>query len=391
MNIENISLRRMETMLKVWEQILQWAFSELMLVGPEKIKGAVAEYRNLRRAVLQRNRPTKNGQFRMSDEVATSYFANGCLTYDMFPEMLIGWSHSSRRVFSLTPDMQKSLEMTSSGKISWNEILPPFPYFIVSLPVPIMGDHGNTLDTLLVHFEKGVLEIIVIGSELEVFKPMKDSLRRRLGSALASRSYSLMQSVKQELMEGGHCYVPSTLVLKHYCSDFSRPVLTDDFSDERVSAESVETDKDGLPTVSTDKSSALKWLNIRRIVVNLCLHLAYYTRRTETQRLVSLWEPVKTPTVDTTAVTDKSLICSVQHEQTLTPEEERIFSLIRTKGVHEACMELCCHFRSAHYRRPPYTADDPLQAKTVHVRWAKVNEHRAPRASLLGGTNTHVV
>jgi hypothetical protein len=377
-------------MLKIWEQILRVAFAELMLVKPQEIKGAVAEYQNLRRAILRQKTAVKKGCFKLSPDSAVSYFANGFLAYNLLPEMLIGWSHCSRRVFTLTPDMQKSLEMTSSGKMSWNEILPPFPYFTISLPVPVKGDHGNLFDTLLVHFEKGVLEILVMGNELEAFKPMTAEQKKRLGAALAARNPAAMLSVTQELRHDGYCYVPTNLSLSHYCNDFSRPVLTQDLSVENPSFEYIETDEKGALTVTHDKRSALRWLHIQRIVVNLCLHLAYYARRAETQKLVSLWEPTKEPTLDGAAVTDESLICSVQHEHTLTPDEEEIFQLIRLKGVHEACRELCCHFRSAHWRRPPYTADDPTQEKTVRIRWTRVNTHRAPVPGLIGGTATHL-
>lgn len=379
----NIALKRIETMLQIWEQILFVAGAELRLAHPDVYTGVLKHWRRLRTDILNRDKDFVPEDYRFPLDHYVEYFLTA-LSYDMLPPMLAGWSRSSRRVYSLTEDMQQMLELTAIGRVRWQDLYPPFPYFAVSLPLPLKGEHGNLLDTLFVEVRKNSLNIIALGNELEVFKPLPKGLRIQIGNAVSACDFAKLARISVNIRNQNYCYIPASAYLSEICGDPSKPVALDYTGDdakiEVINEAGVH--KGGEETVRF-------WRPFVRIVVGLILHLELISRGTGKKSTV-VSEPREKWTADPHAVIHEADILSVRLEQDLTEHERHIFRVIRAKGIDEAMKELCSHYRSAHWRRPPGKGNDPSYPQTVHVRWTIVNKRRLPPDGLPSGTNITV-
>jgi hypothetical protein len=387
--IDNLSLKRMESILRIWEQILFVASAELRATLPEAVVGAIKNWRRFRETVLDLSQPFPLGDFQMPQILFRDYFLT-FMGYNALPEFVSGWSRSSRRVYSLTLDMQRMLELTAIGHVTWDDLNPPFPYFIVSLPIPILNTQGgalvpNKIDTLLVSLnkERRRIEIFPLGEELESFKLLTPELRRRTGVLVKGGNLAKLQHHFDQLRKGNYCFIPPNAFIEHSCgSQF--PIFPDNFNNETINVKAWNE----KGTIVMKDEQLEWWRPIFRIVLGLCLHLdlGHESDRAKSKTFV-LREHF---THDEKAVTDGADICSVQLEHELSEDERSIHTLFREKGVTGAMKEIGSHFRGGYWRRPPGYGSDPTATKSVRVRWTIVNQRRLPSGALPAGTNTVV-
>ncbi len=379
------AVKRLETMLRFWEQILFITECSIMAMAPalDHLKtGAVTNWRKLRRAILSSTEGFDVSEFAIPEKIIASEFNHGG-TYNYVPAMVCSWAHSSRRVYNLSETLQKTLEMTSVGRVTWDDVHPPFPCFAISLPVPITWKFGNKIDTLLVEFSGKTLSIIAIGDEMDGVKFLGHKLEERLSEALRKHKTGKLAKLIQEVRKDRFCFTPANQMISSFAVGKIKDTVVPGADDPLLVYE-------GKDELAFDDSFMELWMPVYRIIIGLCLHLELSCRSSSTVTSTSNWKPIEKPTTDNTAITDGAQICSVEHETKLTAEEEQIFILIRKKGTAAATLELSSHFRSGYWRRPPGKGEDPAAKKSVKVRWTIVNEHRLPENALPSGTQAEV-
>ena len=383
---ESSASKRMGAMLRLWEQMLFIAECTFAAGTPffDHLKvGAVANWRKLRKAILSSKGKLDTDQFVIPELVIEDTFNHGG-TYQYVPAMINSWAHSSRRVYALSQTLQKTLEMTSVGRVAWSDIHPPFPCFAVSLPMPLKWQHGNNIDTIFVELSGDHISMIAIGDEMGTAKFLGDKLKKRMSDALSSRRWGKLTGLLEELRENRFCYIPENQMIANSSIGAIKDNIVPGPDDHLIVYD--------MATASMSDASTIEpWLPVYRIILGLCLHLEISSRSRHTTRVVSEWEPKERPTMDPNAVTDGELICLVDHEIKLSTEEEDFFKLIRAKGTKEATREMSSHYRSAHWRRKPGKGNDPCADKCVHVRCTLVNQRRLPEDSLPRGVEAEVV
>ena len=368
-------------MLQLWEQLLFVASADIRLAFRGEYTGVFKYWRELRGDILDLQKPFEPKKYEFPSARYADYFLQA-ISYNMLPWMLAGWARASRRVYSLTEDMQKTLELTAVGRVRWVDLLPPFPYFVVSLPIPMKGQHGNLIDTLLVECKKGILTIITLGTEFDSVRPLPVHFRKQIGEAVTGRKLEKLQQLNEESRAQQYCYIPPATFLADLCGGLKKPVISDSIGDDiylRV------VDREGIHTKEND--STLVWRPYIRIIIGLILHLELARRGRGKNSVIS--EPREKWTLDPNAVTNVDEILSVRLRQNLSAYEHEIFRIIREKGLDAAMRELSSHYRSAHWRRPPGQGNNPDHPFDVEVKWTVVNQRRLPPGgSLPSGTNT---
>lgn len=376
-------VKRLETMLRIWEQTMFVANAETR-TSSEHCTGAIKNWRSFRNAVLDRNKRITVEEFGVPDKIFYNYFVE-VITYQFFPHVFANWSRSSRRVYSLSQDMQIDLELTSVAGITWQDVNPPFPCFVINLPIPVPGLFNNLIDTLVVEFKKGWLHVIALGDELDSFKPLPDELRKKIASAARNQNFAKLQGLCAQARTQQHFYIPANQYGEIRHGNLSEEIIPD-----RLEVEDLTFDSIRPPDEKEKKRSLRFWIPIYRIIIGLCMHLEDLQQsnvETSPQGDQKQNSPV---TTDPKAVTSTENLLTVNYGGQLTAEERRIHGIIRRVGSIEALRELGSHFRSAHRRRPPGQGDNPTARKSVKVKWTIVNEARLPVDALPSGSVVEV-
>ncbi|PIQ91309.1 MAG: hypothetical protein COV70_04410 [Parcubacteria group bacterium CG11_big_fil_rev_8_21_14_0_20_39_22] len=374
----------METILQTWEQINFMASIETRLSNQTSNNiGSVKNWRGFRKLLLSHEEKLDPEKFFFPSTIFHNYFLT-MLWYDMVPNMFYGWSRTSRRLYSISEEMQMRLEMTSIGNIRWEDITPPVPFFTIQLPIPIPDRKGFTADTLLVNFKRDSLYIIAVGMTMNEFKPLPKDLRAKLGRLLSNGKYNKLLDLLKKLRENQYCFVPGGNSLQIITKDWSKKVMIDNIDDPNAEFETMNDD--GVRTTIPEDMEF--WFPVLRIVVGLILHINLAQRPGE--KKISISKINRDWTIDPTAVTNEADVVSIQYTQPLTEEERRIHGIIRKKGPREGLKELRSHYRDGHWRRPPGKGDDPDYPQTVEVSWTVVNKKRLPKEGLPSGVQKQV-
>lgn len=382
---------RMEQLLELWENKLQlveavmnkrW-IHDLSHQDGENLKGAVINWRLFRKTLLSRKLSDATS-FDISEYTLREYL-DGSVTYRMIPRIIHFWSQTSRRMYRLTEDMQRSLELTQIGKVSWNDIHPPFPSFGLVLPIPIAWDfEGKSkpgIDFVYAEFNAGKILIMALSKDLAERPYFTEKKSAAIEKAVRSEDFEGLHTLLTEL-SSKHFGTPAIQVVVMDHND-AQPIM-DDINSTFTTLATI----DGVSKKTQDDLPDY-WKLIIRMVAGLCLHLETASKdRSTTPKMRSTpWGKLDPALREARMVTSESLICSVDTARPLSPEERKMHELIRSVGVNRAT-QMAVHFRSAHWRKKPGKGADPNAPKCVHVDWAVVNHHLlkdgcAPVASMV--------
>ena len=390
MNINNdsTSIQRLEYFLKVWEDTLAIAEATISMHGDgnpdikEYLRGSVINWKYFRTELLSR-RQLDEERFSTPSQIIEGFFGNA-VTFDRLPFMIRNWSVSSRRVYDLSSDFQRSLELTSIGSVGWNDVTFPFPVFAVSLSIPLKWPGGEA-DFILVEKASNGLRLFALSNNTNGRKFLTEKKKERIADLLRRRRFDKLKAVIDDL-HTDHYAVPPMYMLTLPCSD--KPIMHDiQELDFEILTKGVD-----ISTAATQKLPEPYPL-IMRIIIGLCLHIEQSAKSNNTSRQIILepWtKPPKIPTIDPRAITSESLVCTVNTVRSLSPEETKIHTRIREIGIEAATRELSTHYRHAHWRRKPGMANDPNASKCVKVSWSLVNKHRLPEQGLAGGSQIKI-
>ena len=388
-------VERLETTLRLWEDTLLIAQAELTVaasggnpIAIENLKGSAINWDQLRKALLSRQ-PLNEDRFLTPDCVVRTHFMNSSILNSL-PFMLHKWSMTSRRVYDLSPDFQRSLEVTSISKIAWEDVTEPFVTFGVSLPIPVPWDVAGAqglIDFVFVEFSSAGVSFVGFGENFngrEFFTPEK---KRRIMRAIRAKEIGTLRAILHGFTKENYAMPASHMVTLPMKSGPIVEELEDTNFDSTILGEATATE------IGSTKLPGF-WQLIIRTVIGLCLNLETFSKtRTAQDIQVDDWRKNKTArpsTVDNQAITDESMVCAVKLVGPLAKDEAEYHARIRTLGIKAATRELPAHFRRKHWRRRPGTGHDPLAPRTVKVSSSRVNSHRLPEHGLPAGSEVLV-
>ncbi len=370
---------RLLTMLRVWEQML-FAVSAGLRAEKLSFGGVLKNWPNLRRAVLDRSKPFNESDFEIPDadgSIEDKFFTNK--GYQRVPSIVAEWSRCSRRVYQLSKDTQIDLELTTVGGITWADLHPPFPCFIVKLAIPLKGLTGNMIDTIVVQVKSNMMFITALGDELDSFKSMPHELKNLIATASRSGNLAKTHARLCQAEVQGYLHTPEI----DYCWDDvggapNKEIFVDNLDGRGFKLAGT------VDNAEFRKNTARVWVPIFRIVIGLCTELG----NPNSDHIVSTEQyPSDLPfTEDQNAITSTGELMNVNLGYDLTADERTIHDLIREYGSYDAIREIGVGFRGAHRRRWPGTGHDDTAPWNVKVRWSIVNEKRLPEKALPQGT-----
>ncbi|MES2087536.1 MAG: hypothetical protein V4467_00935 [Patescibacteria group bacterium] len=321
----------------------------------------------------------------------------------LLPLELHQWSCRSRRIYSVTSELQQFLETTSTKHITWNDVTLPFDSFGIALSIPLKsfnrGESGvrtvtSNCDFILVTRQsipekRFTLLIRQIAIDPNYVHPAK-GLRQHIDELLQSGKYSKASTILEEriaTIRASSGYM-SLLRLNLSEEEFNSPLSLVLDSDPMVLAHPLAS-SEAKEYGETEIQSVAR-LSIR-IVVGLCLYLE--SLGTKSKGKGKLAEPIweRQTSTDPRTLVSESQVLTVTGENLLSAQDERLYKLTQEKGLAQALKEMGAHFRCAHWRRPPGKGDDGSALKTVHVKSCFVRPDRLPPEGLPPGTEMQVV
>lgn len=290
------------------------------------------------------------------------------------------WCTNSRRVYSITEELQAILDATSLDGVIWQDVSFPFASYALSLKNPVVDPEGDLFDFIIVTIYSVVedngsrsprIGLFFFSRECDEYEPMTEDNRQNFRIRMRRGEWEHILKIRQSFAEKINRICCSYIKLMG--TDFNEHVLS---TAERVYA-SCE------PSRYSKDSSVNVWDSMIRIVVGMCLYLKTLPSKSPHQ---SEWRPVpRSGLPDPRAISNEAQICTVSSCYTLTTEERVMLGLQGTRQ-EKAAYELSCHFRQGHWRRAPGYGNNPDAPKTVHVRPCIVRKDRLREGELPGGS-----
>ena len=286
--------------------------------------------------------------------------------------LLAGWTTESRRVFHLDPDLQALLGATSIDSVKTNDISLPFGCFGISLERPIKAkDENREFDFILYGMTCGVdpatqrglilPTVMLISTQCDHWRPVscREQVDRKVSRGKFDDAWALVEH---------HNVINRNARGLYRLSAF-----------ERSSHGTVGDVVEGMEETLVGSQA---W----RIVYGLCLYLSTLSKDSPQ---VSPWTPVERSkkirsTPDLSAITDEGQVCTVSSTRSLAPEEREM--LFQQFSGRDLGYEMRAHFRMGHWRRPPRTAHNAEQPKTVWIHPTIVRRDRLPEGAVPAGS-----
>ncbi len=285
------------------------------------------------------------------------------------PMVMMGWTRSSRRVFTLTPEMQHAFSYISVADVPIKDICFPFDSFLIELPSPIEnGDHTI--------------------SHIMVSKMVS-------GSAVQTRSIRLFDMLNQNLLE----YRPLTKAQNIEAGDLLRrknkrkiQMFLERYGAKRIQnlyrfrAPMVAFNDDSeytAPTLVTQQNLSEAEALMTKIVLNLCLYLEALSGTEHETHADRQWNRTG-PKNRTEFIADEMEVCEIKG-----------FHTLRTLSGHHSNRDGAYeitepYWRRGHKRRRPGEGRNPLAVKSVKVLPSLVRADLIPEYGLPVGAVTLV-
>jgi hypothetical protein len=385
-----ITVRRLEQFLRSYDEFM-WATGvaskgeELYGRKPQfPLKGPLIHYPELRRHLLEIDNIGDFDIDRFFFELPKLSEKGTHESETVFLEpsvhgawMLASWVTESRRVYNIDPDLQALLGATSIESVLTDDIKLPFGSFGIQLEHPIYaGGDGDDREFDFILYgampwvredsNKGLIlpTIMLFNTALDKWHPAscRDNVERKIKRGKHHDAWGLV--------ERHNAIQRNTGLVRLSCFELG---------ENGTVGELIETIDE---RVEYGKSAVTQaW----RLVYGLCLYL---TSLPSDSSKVSAWMPtekVKRVGVspDLSAITDESQICTVASIRKLTTEDREM--LFRQVSGRTTGYEMRAHFRMGHWRRPPRTAQNSEQPKTVWVQPTLVRRDRLPEGAIPHG------
>lgn len=287
------------------------------------------------------------------------------------------WQLTSRRSYRLSREVGAILRHTSIGDVTWNDLEPPFPCFVIELDEPWVdpdsGPQKRAYQTLVAtRFftttqagPRPYWELRFVDARLGNYQPVTRLQRERLDTMVRRQQWRDVKSECAARLRPLDNVAGVILGLDG--ADLDEPVV-------QTAARIAEIRRtSGRPELYPGSERCLE--QMVRIFVGLVLYLR--SLPAGSPHLRSARGPrISTP--DRAVITDGSEIFTVQSVWDLSPDERVALGLQGT-AAERAAFAMAWHFREAHWRRPPGHGRNPAAERSVHVRWTMVRRDRMPQ------------
>ncbi len=297
------------------------------------------------------------------------------------------WMANSRRIFTVSEDLQTLLNATSVEDLIWNDIKLPFSGFAVSFEKPLIAQFTSgpvAYDVALVAVNEAAqredpnyISLGLIPASFGSLRYLSSSDRHRIEKLIRSKNFSVATKEINENLER----------LEAVAGAFTHPFWPRDLpvfsSHLNVSVGPGCTPADAA-ALTPVVSQAI------RIVAGMCLYLK--TLPTGSPH-VSAWKR-NTEAVLTergNRITDEAEICHVTTQFVLGTFERDVFNRGMDQGPNSSIQSVAPHFRTGFWRRPVGRGNDPMAEKTVWVRPTIVNLHLLAEGELPTGANALLI
>ena len=373
--LDVIPVRRLDQAFALWEEAM-WGFNVLQkgviardgqkadIIPP--LVGPVVHYKDFRRHLLRLSSIDEfdYGRFNLRSAGGAPW-EEGTLQFVMFPSQIAAWTCNSRRAYHLDADLQAILSAMKLDDLTLADIHFPFESFGISLDEPIVSEKGVRYNFILF---APIREEVTVGGQVR-----KTSSISLFGSDIDEHRFIPREQIDKKVARGRFIEAGELMAKK---SAGSNDVFnTFAFYNEKYAGQLTDLLQGDIAITQA-----------YRILFGLMLYLRMMAdARTA---VLSPWCSAfaghkKVTSPDKRAITDESQICSVRSVRSLSSEERSALYHFARGGV--SGREMPYHFREGHYRRPPGTGHNPLQAKTVMVQPTVVRQDRKPLYGVAGG------
>jgi len=332
---------------------------------------------------------------------------------DKIPRLLTNWTRHSRRVFSLSSDLQAMLAMTSLDNVKWSDVSWPYESFAVELEDPITDADGRSYRLLMVE----TWPTAEYGYDQKVIYPMATDpqplfdrfVRGKLHEHLRARRWHKLASMiqREHARPIKDVFGPSVPIV----ADAHGSVTTDvgQVMLEHMRSMPGAVVLDHAPTAQDDLGADLPAGQLRVLIIdrgdeepdkkvekawdfgNICAQIMagvclYLTSLPPGSSHRSEWKRRTSSTPDPKAISSEALVCALQSIHRLDVNERTALRQHQASG--RPTYELSSHYRRGHWRRPPGSGDDPTALRTIWVRPAWVRMDRLAFGELPGGNLT---
>ena len=359
----------LERCLRAWEDY--WFLLELLeAANPSASKrlknDAMVNHRAFRLLLLQR------GVSRLgSDELVdlTRFLPPADIaaevppTFANLPCLIASWSVHSRRIYSMSAELQAVLRSTSIHRMRWADLSLPFPAFGIQLEQPIRDPDGEEFSLVFlnsVETTSGTAWAIqTLSNRCLEYQPLAQHQRQQLEQKNQRGKQSSLRQAVEGLFSRFGCIGGYSFGLQ--AADRSELVVR---TVERLAR-----------AHNLSEGTRHAFDRMTRMVVGLTLYLKALPAGSPH---LSAWTKRHLPdALDLRAVTREAELCAVSSLYKLSPEERDHLGLNGEPREHPE-LALATHFRSAHWRRARGTGGDPNAPKVERVRWTIVRRDRLP-------------
>ena len=383
--------RRLEQILRIYEDIcLEWnaenaRFKALKQKTPYRTDGGAANWKRLRNALLHIRPDMTNEElvahidpYRVwSREGISAELAEVEACLDWVPFTLSQWTRDSRRVFTLSHDLQTLLNATSLEGVTWDDIKMPFRSFVVTLAKPIIATlpperSGMTheFDTIVVctqtpeGYDEKSCSFWALPNQIDSYRPISATQRRELEESVRRGNWHQVERFcRKELSNRWNPGFNFT--------------IDSNFRSTHVSKIADSLDR---PVDRTECDQVI------RIIMGVCLYLKSLPA---TSSHVSSWKNDEIlPTDRGACVTEEAKVCTVSTQFKLSTRERVAFERNIDEVMNSPSYTLSPHFRRGFWHRPRGKGNDPAAPKTEWTRPTIVNEHLLKDGELPKGAST---
>jgi len=315
-----------------------------------------------------------------------SPFSTQYRQFSTVPYSVLDWVSNSRRVFSLSSQMQHAFENISVGQFSSDDVRLPFGSFIIELAEPIIscdqefshiyvGDimkYVNQTD-IADNFEDtqlSAMSIMLLSKEFAQYEALSASVKKRLRRNIRPGDSSSFGELVTQAMSDK---IGETIHYPFYMFRIATRMPLEDtgmINRWHKFGEKSETD-------SYDRYDCM--YKVLRIISNLCIYLTTISSPDSANAGTKSSDWVK-PRVASSSnlrvITNGMEVCDISAYHTLQEMSERDDST-GTSGETQSP-----HWRRGHFRRKPGEGNNPDAPKSVWVKPTLVNAHLIPEIGL---------
>ncbi len=291
-----------------------------------------------------------------------------------FPFALLDWASHSRRIFTLSQDLQLLLQETSLDGVVCTELHPPFDTYAIALPQPIRDTSGNAYDALTFTYgkneEAAMLHINLLGSELSSYRALTRAEKRGYEEIVRrkrSKEYSVIEGL---LRRRGPLPITNYTVLLRP-KPASKPAKIIAYRELRSR---MQTDDDRWSIQVLGEGPQR---NVYEYGFHIAIGLALYLETIQAGSTEQAWKPLPTTVQNVACVTDGAMVCDIQLHGRLETSERAAL-----EALQEPRKTVIPHFRRGTWRRPPGQGHDPNARRTVWQKPAIVHRDMLPKDAL---------